>query len=60
MSNVTHLGLGAARSPTFEIHLACGAAGENYALGTVSTLARASEKMNICQQAPATALLVGG
>ncbi len=60
MRNVTHFGHTAAGSPVFEIHLACGAAGENYALETVSTLARASEKMNTCQQGAATRLLVGG
>jgi len=47
-----------ARVSGLEEHIACGNAGENYALGTASTLARASEKMNICQQG--SALLVGG
>ena len=60
MSNVAHWGLGVAGSPVFEIHLTCEAAGENYALGTASTMARASEKTNICQQSAATRLLVGG
>ena len=41
-----------------EEYTVCGNAGQNYALGTASILARASEKMNICQQGPA--LLVGG
>ena len=39
-------------------YIAYGNVGKNYALGTASTMARASEKSNICQQG--TALLVGG
>lgn len=41
-------------------YIAYGNVGEKYALGTASTMARASEKMNICQQGAVTALLVGG
>lgn len=45
---------------TFGRHQTCDAAGENYALGIASTMARASEKTNICQQSAVTHLLVGG
>jgi len=41
-------------------HQTCDAAGENYAPGIASTMARASEKTNICQQSAAMRLLVGG
>ena len=58
MSDVTAPGTASAQILSFEEQNACGDAGENYALGIASTLARASEKMNICQQG--TALLVGG
>ena len=58
MSDVTGPGCASVRLPGLENHIACDDAGENYALGIASNLARASEKMNICQQG--TALLVGG
>ena len=53
-------GIGVSGSPELDIHLACAAAGNNYALGIASTMARASEKMNICQRGPVTDQLVGG
>ncbi len=60
MSGVTVSGFAVAGSSTLDRHQTCDTAGENYALGTASTMARASEKTNICQQSAATCLLVGG
>lgn len=60
MSDMTVSGFVATASLAFDRHQTCDAAGENYALGTASTMARASEKTNICQQSAAMRLLVGG
>ena len=60
MSEVSALGRVYVGYSGLNKHSACGDVGENYALGIANSLARASEKMNICQQGPAGALLVGG
>ena len=58
--NVSPLNYVVSMKSTKIIHLACKAAGNNYAPETASNLARASEHMNICQQSDVSALLVGG